>query len=66
MEKSPNGYPLRLNADGSYNSICPRCFCTVARHKRLGEIAAVESAHVCQEPVLTMPGIAKEQIRKNL
>jgi hypothetical protein len=43
-------FPHRHNSDGSYDSICTRCFATVATAQNESELAFHESAHVC-EPV---------------
>jgi hypothetical protein len=43
-------FPHRLNADGTHDSICARCWTTVATVQHEGELARLESAHVC-EPI---------------
>jgi hypothetical protein len=40
-------WPRRLNPDGTYDSICPTCFQTVARCKNEAELARAENLHVC-------------------
>jgi len=47
MSDNPTPYPHRLNAEGSYDSICRRCFRTVARAQAEAELQAYEAAHVC-------------------
>lgn len=42
----PN-FPHRLNADGSYNSICTLCHMTVARTKIEAELSQYEQNHKC-------------------
>ena len=42
----PN-FPHRLNADGSYNSICTLCRITVATAKAEKELAPHEQNHKC-------------------
>jgi hypothetical protein len=42
-------YPHRVNLDGSWDSICTRCFLTVANCKTEGELAEFEKTHVCYE-----------------
>ena len=43
------GFQHRLNASGSYDSICIRCFTTVAKAQKESELAGHESAHTCDE-----------------
>jgi hypothetical protein len=45
MADSPTLFPHRRNGDGSYDSICPTCFATVARSKAEGGLAENETAH---------------------
>jgi hypothetical protein len=45
-------YPQRRNQDGSYDSICPTCFATVAHSKAKAELAEINAVHVCDEPFL--------------
>jgi hypothetical protein len=66
MEKSANGFPQRHNADGSYDSICPRCFLTVARHMTRLEIEIEERNHVCTEMDLNIARVARDAIRNGL
>jgi hypothetical protein len=40
-------YPHRRNSDGTFDSICPECFRTVARVSIEVELAAAEAAHRC-------------------
>jgi hypothetical protein len=40
-------YPHRCNRDGSFDSICPICYVTVARSKQEAELAEIDKAHVC-------------------
>jgi hypothetical protein len=42
-------YPHRVNLDGSWDSICPRCYLTIANRKTERELAAFEKTHVCHE-----------------
>jgi hypothetical protein len=64
METSPNGFPLRLNHDGSYSSLCPYCFCTVARRVSRDEAIAKELRHQCSGFALEEVRLAKEKIRR--
>jgi hypothetical protein len=40
-------YPHRQNLDGSIDSICPRCFATVATAMDVRELHSYDKAHVC-------------------
>lgn len=40
-------YPRRSNEDGSIDSICPRCFITVATSYCATDLDQVEAAHDC-------------------
>jgi hypothetical protein len=40
-------YPHRLNPDGTYDSICTRCFRTIANANEEADLAAAEEAHNC-------------------
>lgn len=42
-------YPHRRTNDGSYISICLRCFATVARSMAEGELAEHDKGHVCDQ-----------------
>lgn len=41
------GFPLRQNSDGSYDSICPRCFRTVGTGS-LAALKIAEYSHCCE------------------
>jgi hypothetical protein len=41
------GFPHRHNANGTHDSICTKCFVTVATAKNEPELEGHESAHVC-------------------
>ena len=49
-------YPHRQNDDGSYDSICPTCFATIARSKLEAELAGHENAHLCDSYFLAGRG----------
>jgi hypothetical protein len=66
MEISANGFPRRHHADGSFNSICPRCFRTVARNKTKRELDTAEKRHICQEPDLAAVRAAKEEVQRDI
>ena len=40
-------FPHRKNADGSWDSICSKCFRTVATAKRESSLRDAEASHVC-------------------
>jgi hypothetical protein len=40
-------FPRKLNRDGTLNSICPKCYATVASARYEAELALHEAAHVC-------------------
>lgn len=40
-------FPHRLNQDGSYDSICPYCYMTVASHKFESSLGRFEQEHQC-------------------
>jgi len=66
MERSANGYPQRRNADGTYDSICPRCFVTVGRQMSRAELESEEQHHICSGIDLTMVRVAKEAVQRDL
>ena len=47
-ESQKEPFPRRLNADGSYDSICPRCFLTIARGSSERELDDAEQNHACE------------------
>lgn len=42
-------FPHRKNADGTYDSICNRCFATIATEHDQDDLLAQEAGHVCKE-----------------
>ena len=48
-------WPHRLNQDGTYDSICPTCFQTVAHTRSVAELAPAECDHVCPGAPLLPP-----------
>jgi hypothetical protein len=40
-------YPHRQNPDGSFDSICLRCFATVATAMEIGQLRSYDKVHVC-------------------
>jgi hypothetical protein len=55
MAKMPPAFPRRLNNDGTYDSICNRCFKTLATSSDETELLNAEQAHIC-------PGFNMENI----
>lgn len=41
-------FPHRRNRDGTFDSICPRCFVTVSSKYTEVELQEAESSHNCQ------------------
>jgi hypothetical protein len=46
MHRLPS-FAHRRNADGSYDSICTKCYATIASAAREEALSSIESAHVC-------------------
>lgn len=40
-------FPHRRNADGTYDSICTKCFVTVASTNNEADLLKAEEAHIC-------------------
>ena len=53
--KSPI-YPHRRTKDGSYISICMRCFERIARCKTEDELAEYDQSHICDSTLLAERG----------
>jgi hypothetical protein len=49
-------FPHRRNKDGSFNSICLKCFATVASHMTEEELQEKDNNHVCVKSVLSERG----------
>jgi hypothetical protein len=45
--KSHRSFPHRRNEDGSFDSICPGCYQTVATEANEAELSRFEREHVC-------------------
>ena len=45
-------FPHRLNRDGSFDSICLRCFATVANAATETELTAHDQNHICDQTML--------------
>ena len=46
-EHTDNHFPHRRNPDGSFDSICPRCYSTVSTRQNEMELAEDEMSHDC-------------------
>jgi hypothetical protein len=49
-------FPHRRNKDGSFNSICLKCFATVASNMTEEELVHQDKNHVCVESMLSKRG----------
>jgi hypothetical protein len=47
MADSQTLYPHRQNEDGTFDSICPKCFQTIAKSPAENGLTEAETAHVC-------------------
>jgi hypothetical protein len=47
VERPPPFFPHRRNSDGSIDTICPKCFATVANVKTEAEVVEYKGDHVC-------------------
>jgi hypothetical protein len=47
MVDGPTLYPHRLNNDGTFDSICPKCFLTIAKSPAEIGLTEGETAHIC-------------------
>jgi hypothetical protein len=43
-------FPHRQNKDGSYDTVCPKCFAIVANVKTEAELVDFKQEHVCNQP----------------
>jgi hypothetical protein len=56
-------YPHRKNNDGTYDSICTRCFATVARTYTEVALEEHDRRHVCTEAMLSQRSTLTPQHR---
>ena len=47
-------FPHRLNPDGTFDSICPICFVTVARRDSESALVEFERAHACDPSLISV------------
>jgi hypothetical protein len=52
-------YPHRQNRDGSFDSICLRCFATVANARDISELHTYDKDHRCNETAVAQRGQIK-------
>ncbi len=52
MASTLRTFPHRLNRDGSFDSICLKCFATVASTATEVELAAHDRIHACDHAML--------------
>jgi hypothetical protein len=56
-------FPHRQNEDGTFDSICPDCFSTVARGLHTeSQLAEFEDQHACHSDSLAEQGVSFENI----
>ena len=58
-------FPHRRNRDGSFESICPGCFMTIAHAQNETELKSVETRHVCECSLLAERGMYYSQVRSD-
>jgi hypothetical protein len=47
LDRGRFSFAHRRNDDGSFDSICPRCFRTIAQSARESDLQIAEDGHVC-------------------
>jgi hypothetical protein len=47
-------FPHRMNPDGTFDSICAKCFVTVANAIHETDLAHFERCHVCDSSAITL------------
>jgi hypothetical protein len=47
MGSEPEQFPHRQNRNGTYDSICPKCYRTVGTRNVESDLAAEERVHIC-------------------
>jgi hypothetical protein len=56
MASTLRTFPHRLNRDGSFDSICLKCFATIANTATEIELKARENIHTCDHAILCARG----------
>jgi hypothetical protein len=64
-DKTSVFYPHRANKDGTFDSICLRCFATVARTREEAELVAYDASHVCDYSMLSTKMVIRERASKS-
>jgi hypothetical protein len=54
-DRTFRSFPHRTNPDGTFDSICPKCFVTVANAIHEMDLARFERCHVCERTGITLP-----------
>jgi hypothetical protein len=54
--------PHRTNYDGSFDSICPICFATIANSRIESELTACEKSHTCDQSFLADRGVLTNMV----
>jgi hypothetical protein len=49
MSSERKQFPHRENSDGTYDSICPKCFRTIDTRHVEGDLVAEERVHICDQ-----------------
>jgi hypothetical protein len=49
-------FPHRRNKDGSFDSICLKCFATIASRRSNAELDELDKNHVCVNSLLSQRG----------
>jgi hypothetical protein len=49
VDPGPIAFPHKPNDDGTFDSICPLCFRTVARKAIESQLAELERKHICEK-----------------
>lgn len=49
-------FPHRHNKDGTFDSICLKCFATVASHMTQEELVELDKNHICVNSLLSKRG----------
>lgn len=56
MDSTPSSFPRRANGNGTYDSICPKCFRTIATSFHAALLLAAERDHRCEDTAEPWPG----------
>jgi hypothetical protein len=55
------GFARRSNADGTRDSICKKCFATIATSREESELAQAEQTHACDPYVLNYWSLMRDK-----